>query len=112
MVGLAVGNVDFEQPDRPIDVPVELQVHGQIVGQGHSAIGDDLAPLPDFQTDLPCGKNGTDAIQPEQGLVLVSSDLFGFGALADAFGSGSIVYLKGLLATRWLMFVRPPYIAA
>jgi hypothetical protein len=82
------------------------------VGEGHSAIGGDLAPLLDFHTDLPVVKDGTDAIRPQQGMVLVPSDLFGFGALADAFESSRIVHLKGLLATRKLMFLPPQYIAA
>ena len=112
VVRLAVGNVDLEQSDRPVDVPVEFQTHGQIVGQGHSTVGCDLAALPDFHTDLPVVKDRTDAIRPEQGLILVASDLFGFGALADAFGSGRIVHLKGLLATRWLLSQQPQYIAA
>jgi hypothetical protein len=83
-----------------------------MVGEGHAAVGCDLAPLLDFYTDLAVGKDGTDAIRPQQGLVLVSPDLFGLGALADAFGSGSMIHLKGLLATRWLLSQQPQYIAA
>jgi hypothetical protein len=82
------------------------------VGEGHATVRCDLTPLLDVDSNLAVGKDGTDAIRPEQGLVLVSSDLFGFGALADAFGSSRIVHLKGLLATRWLLSTTHQYIAA
>jgi len=112
VVRLAVGYVDCEQSDRAVDVPIELQTHGQMVSEGDAAVGSDLAPLLDVDSNLTVGEDGTDALRPEQGLVLVSPDLFGFGSLADTFGSCRIVHLKGLLATRWLLSPQPQYIAS
>ena len=112
VVRLEVGDVDLEQSDGAVDVPVELQTHGQIVDQGDPAVGGDLAALLDLDTDSAVGEDGTDALRPQQGLVLVSLDFLGSGVLANAFRSGRIVHLKGLLALRWLLSQQPQYIAA
>ncbi len=85
VVGLAVGNVDLEQPDGPVDVPVEFQPHGEIVGQRDSAVWCDLPALLDSHTDLAVDKDGTDTIRLQNEVILVSSDLLAFGAVADAF---------------------------
>ena len=58
VVGFVIGKMELEQRQGAVEVLVQFQAHGQIVGQGQSAVGRDLAALLKTQTDLTVGEDG------------------------------------------------------
>ena len=112
VVGLEVGKIDFEQREGAVDVPIESQSHGQVVGERQASVGRDLTALLDFDADMAIVKDRAANLRPEHRLILMSSDFLRSGALADAFGSCRVLHLKGLLAVRCLFLLQPQSIAA
>ena len=109
-----VGKMELEQGQGAVEVLVQLQAHGQIVGQGQAAVGRDLAALRKPQTNLTVGEHGpvSFALRPEHRLVPMAGDFSSAGASTNASGSGRTLHLKGLLAQRSLLSQQPQYTAA
>src|SRR3989304_101110 len=97
VVGFVIGKMELEQGQGSVEILVQLQAHRQIVGQGQSAVGSDLAALLDTQTDLAVGEPRpvSLAFRPEHRLVPMAGDFSRAGASTNASGSGGTLSLKG-----------------
>ncbi len=112
VVGFEVGKIDFEQRDGAVDVSIESEPHGQVMGERESSVRCDLTALLHLDADLAIVKDRAASLRPEHRLILMSSDFLNAGALPGAFGPCRVLHLKGLLATRCLFSLQPQSIAA
>lgn len=82
VVGFEVGQLQLEQRERLVDLAVELQTHGQVMGQGETAVGGGLAALLDVQADLAVAEDRAigGVLRPEQRLDRMSLNSSGSGS--------------------------------